>query len=331
MPFAFIPAERPVAPTQPPQRRRPWSRPCPSATTWRSSFPKLDGYRIEMPDELALRGLRRRRPPPRRAATRWRPGSQNERHRRRGRGGRPRAATATPGPSRWPTSSAGELVPHASTRPTRPTARPWLFPRLVRARQALARRRASPSTTTPSSACCCRPRTATRPPRSCSACCCSRRATAARCCCPMLQPLRPRGLHRRRRLRDPQDGDRRHQEPRQPRGARRRRRATPGRRAWPASSRATAWCAAFVKNDHLGFKVPYVHQGRSHDYVPDFLVRLVPQRRRRRPHPDHRGVRQPEVARPTKAKADTARHQWCVAVNNHGGWGRWGYVELGRP
>jgi len=31
---------------------------------------------------------------------------------------------------------------------------------------------------------------------------------------------------------------------------------------------------------------------------------------------------------PTKAKADTARNQWCVAVNNHGGLGRWGYVEI---
>ena len=31
---------------------------------------------------------------------------------------------------------------------------------------------------------------------------------------------------------------------------------------------------------------------------------------------------------PTTAKADTARNQWCVAVNNHGGFGRWGYVEI---
>ena len=32
--------------------------------------------------------------------------------------------------------------------------------------------------------------------------------------------------------------------------------------------------AAYVKNDHLGFTIPYVHKGRSHSYVPDFLVRL---------------------------------------------------------
>ncbi len=32
--------------------------------------------------------------------------------------------------------------------------------------------------------------------------------------------------------------------------------------------------AAYVKNDHLGFAIPYVHKGRTHAYVPDFLLRL---------------------------------------------------------
>lgn len=31
---------------------------------------------------------------------------------------------------------------------------------------------------------------------------------------------------------------------------------------------------------------------------------------------------------PTREKADTARNSWCTAVNNHGGFGRWGYTEL---
>jgi type III restriction enzyme len=34
---------------------------------------------------------------------------------------------------------------------------------------------------------------------------------------------------------------------------------------------------------------------------------------------------------PTAAKADTARNQWCAAVNNWGEFGRWGYVELHNP
>ena len=51
--------------------------------------------------------------------------------------------------------------------------------------------------------------------------------------------------------------------------------ATPGRRGSPSSSSGTTGVAAYVKNDHLGFTIPYVHEGRSHEYVPDFLVRLV--------------------------------------------------------
>ncbi|MEQ6897826.1 DEAD/DEAH box helicase family protein [Microbacterium sp. KR10-403] len=86
--------------------------------------------------------------------------------------------------------------------------------------------------------------------------------------------------------------------------------------------------AAYVKNDHLGFTIPYVHRGRSHSYVPDFVVRLV-----RRPDDVERtliievsgGLKSPG---PAIEKADTARNSWCTAVNNHGGFGRWGYVEL---
>ena len=32
-----------------------------------------------------------------------------------------------------------------------------------------------------------------------------------------------------------------------------------------------------MKNDHLGFEIPYTHKGSSHRYVPDFLARLVPE------------------------------------------------------
>ena len=87
--------------------------------------------------------------------------------------------------------------------------------------------------------------------------------------------------------------------------------------------------AAYAKNDRLGFTIPYVHQGRAHSYVPDFLVRL-----RRRPDEPFDRTLVVEVSGsqkspgPTAAKAETARNQWCVAVNNHGGFGRWGYVEI---
>ena len=87
--------------------------------------------------------------------------------------------------------------------------------------------------------------------------------------------------------------------------------------------------AAYVKNDHLGFTIPYVHKGRTHSYLPDFLVRL-----NRREGEDFDRILIVEVSGgqkspgPTKVKAQTARDSWCVAVNNHGGFGRWGYIEI---
>jgi type III restriction enzyme len=89
---------------------------------------------------------------------------------------------------------------------------------------------------------------------------------------------------------------------------------------------------AYVKNDHLGFTIPYVHKGRSHSYVPDFLVRLVKH--------DKSDVERTLIIEvsgsqkspgPTQQKAATARDSWCAAVNNHGGFGRWGYVEMTDP
>jgi type III restriction enzyme len=88
---------------------------------------------------------------------------------------------------------------------------------------------------------------------------------------------------------------------------------------------------SYVKNDHLGFTIPYVHKGRSHSYLPDFLVRL---------EPGNDGIVRTLIIEvsgsqkspgPTLQKATTARDSWCVAVNNHGGFGRWGYVEMTNP
>ena len=87
--------------------------------------------------------------------------------------------------------------------------------------------------------------------------------------------------------------------------------------------------SAYVKNDRLGFTIPYVYRGQSHAYLPDFLLRL-----RRRDSDDVVRTLIVEVSGgrkspgPTKIKASTARDSWCVAVNNHGDFGRWGYLEV---
>lgn len=85
---------------------------------------------------------------------------------------------------------------------------------------------------------------------------------------------------------------------------------------------------SYVKNERIGFTIPYVHKGKSHNYVPDFILKL-----RRREGDVQRfliveisgGQKSPG---PTQTKAATARDSWCAAVNNHRGFGRWGYVEF---
>jgi type III restriction enzyme len=89
--------------------------------------------------------------------------------------------------------------------------------------------------------------------------------------------------------------------------------------------------AAYVKNDHLGFTIPYVFEGRSRQYLPDFLVRLKPldDEATRTLIVEVSGGRKPPG--PTKEKADTTQNLWLPAVNNHGGFGRWSYCELKDP
>jgi type III restriction enzyme len=91
---------------------------------------------------------------------------------------------------------------------------------------------------------------------------------------------------------------------------------------------------SYVKNDHLGFTIPYVYQGRSHNYVPDFLLRLT-QRDGDVPRTlvveVSGGRKQSHSPGPTHIKAETARNSWCAAVNNLGQYGRWGYVEVTDP
>jgi type III restriction enzyme len=91
---------------------------------------------------------------------------------------------------------------------------------------------------------------------------------------------------------------------------------------------------AYVKNDHLDFAIPYVHEGRSYQYVPDFLVSLHQRENdllRTLIVEVSGGKKSAHSPGSIKAKADTARYQWCAAVNNHGGFGRWGFVEVKDP
>lgn len=87
---------------------------------------------------------------------------------------------------------------------------------------------------------------------------------------------------------------------------------------------------AYVKNHNLGFTIPYTIDGQQRQYMPDFIVRLD----------DGHGPDDPlnlvvEVSgaqrRDKEAKVDTARSLWLPAVNAHGGFGRWEFVEITDP
>ena len=80
--------------------------------------------------------------------------------------------------------------------------------------------------------------------------------------------------------------------------------------------------AKWVKNDHLGFVVPYRKDGIRRRYLPDFIVDLTTGERLM---VEVKG--QPGDA---EVKAQAA-HRWCTAVNNDGRFGRWSYHIVRQP
>jgi len=84
----------------------------------------------------------------------------------------------------------------------------------------------------------------------------------------------------------------------------------------------------YVKNHNLGFTIPYTLNGEDKNYIPDFLVRVQD------------GAEEPlnliievtgEKKKDKAAKVSTARNLWVPAVNNHGGFGRWAFLEISDP
>lgn len=78
--------------------------------------------------------------------------------------------------------------------------------------------------------------------------------------------------------------------------------------------------AAYVKNDHLGFVIPYTLDGEQRSYLPDFLVRA---RVADGETPLTLVVEVSGATRRDKTeKVRTARDLWVPSVNAHGGFGR---------
>jgi type III restriction enzyme len=80
--------------------------------------------------------------------------------------------------------------------------------------------------------------------------------------------------------------------------------------------------AAFVKNQGLGFAVPYLHNGQAHDYIPDFLIRLEGGTNLILETKGHDDLAEVKVA---------AARRWVDAVNADGTFGRWDYAIAYNP
>jgi type III restriction enzyme len=87
---------------------------------------------------------------------------------------------------------------------------------------------------------------------------------------------------------------------------------------------------SYVKNQGLGFTVPYVIDGRQRQYLPDFIAHIE----------DGRGSDDllslvievsGERKKDKEARVAAARDLWVPAVNNHTGFGRWRFVEITDP
>ena len=93
---------------------------------------------------------------------------------------------------------------------------------------------------------------------------------------------------------------------------------------------------AYVKNERLGFTIPYTLDGAQHNYIPDFLVRLD----------DGNGLGDPlnlivevsakgggptEQAERKQAKVSAAKSLWIPGVNELRTHGRWAFHECDDP
>lgn len=79
----------------------------------------------------------------------------------------------------------------------------------------------------------------------------------------------------------------------------------------------------YVKNQSLGFTIPYTLNGEEKQYYPDFIAQI-----------DDLNLMVEvtgEARKDKAAKVTTARTLWVPAVNNHGGFGRWAFVEVTDP
>jgi type III restriction enzyme len=86
----------------------------------------------------------------------------------------------------------------------------------------------------------------------------------------------------------------------------------------------------YVKNQGLGFTIPYTLNGVQHQYTPDYILCIDDG------HGPHDLLHllievTGEKKKDKEAKVSTAATLWTPAVNNHGRFGRWAFLEITDP
>jgi type III restriction enzyme len=84
---------------------------------------------------------------------------------------------------------------------------------------------------------------------------------------------------------------------------------------------------SYVRNDHLGFSIPYHDKGARRSFEPDFIVRC----RRTDGKVVHVIVEIKGYQRETDGLKRVAAQRWVEAVNNHGGYGLWAFIWCENP
>ena len=78
---------------------------------------------------------------------------------------------------------------------------------------------------------------------------------------------------------------------------------------------------SFAKNENMGFAIPYQHDGETHEYLPDFIIRL-------------QGAEENYLILETKGYDErketkkAAAQRWVSAINADGKHGRWQYAMV---
>src|SRR3990172_5535789 len=85
---------------------------------------------------------------------------------------------------------------------------------------------------------------------------------------------------------------------------------------------------AYAKNQGLNFRIPYTFEGEAANYAPDLIVQIDDGES----EPLNLIIEGPGDPRREKAaKVPPADTYWIPAVNNHGGLGRWSFLEVSDP